>query len=315
MSGSKRDYDERDDLQVFETGDDQDSEGSSLLMAIVISLLVLAALGCVVWIAYNNGVAHGHRDVAMQAMSAAKDTPLATGDASLPKSQAKAEGEGDGTSAPAAQPAPVQAAAAPAPITQSQQVANAPAAKAVPQATKPPAQLMPPRPLSQVTAPAAPVQAPAATTAAKAPTRLQPPALPTAKAPAQKPVTAKPVEAKPEAKPVAAPKPAAAKPAEKPAEKAAVTEKPVAKTAAKAGSYMLQLGAYKTEAEADAAWKSYKAKHAAALGGAAPDIQKADLGDKGTWYRLRTGPFASKDAAGAQCDKLKADGGSCFPAK
>ncbi|MGB8602077.1 MAG: SPOR domain-containing protein [Rhizomicrobium sp.] len=312
MSGSKRDYDERDDLQVFETGDDQDSEGSSLLMAIVISLLVLAALGCVVWIAYNNGVAHGHRDVAMQAMSAAKDTPLATGDASLPKNQVKAEGEGDGAPAPAAQPAPVQAAAAaPAPITQSQQVANAPAAKAVPQATKPPAQLMPPRPLSQVTAPAAPASAPPA---AKAPARLQPPALPAAKVPAQKPVAAKPVEAKPEAKSVAAPK-AAAKPAEKSAEKAAVAEKPVAKTAVKAGSYMLQLGAYKTEAEADTAWKSYKAKHAAALGGAAPDIQKADLGDKGTWYRLRTGPFASKDAAGAQCDKLKADGGSCFPAK
>lgn len=316
MAGSNRDYDEREDLQVFETGDDQDSEGSSLLMAIVISLLVLAALGCVVWIAYNNGVAHGHRDVAMQAMSAAKDTPLATGDTSPPKSQAKAE-EGDGASAPAATApapvAPVQATAAPAPITQTQQVANAPAAKAVPQATKPPAQLMPPRPLSQVAAAPAP-----ATSASKAPARLQPPQLPAQKSATVKSVTAKPVDAKAEAKPVAAPKvteKAAAKPAEKPAEKTAVAEKSVAKPAAKSGSYMLQLGAYKTEAEADAAWKSYKAKHAAALGGASPDIQKADLGEKGTWYRLRTGPFASKDAAGAQCDKLKADGGSCFPAK
>lgn len=308
MAGSNRDYDEREDLQVYDTGDDQDGEGSSLLMAIVISLLVLAALGCVVWIAYNNGVAHGHRDVAMQAMSAAKETPLATSDIPQSKSQAKAE-EGDGaapsaSSAPAPQapvaaaPAPAQTAAAAPAITQGQNVASAPVAKAVPQATKDPAQLSPGRPLSQVAQQAAPQ-------ATKPPARLQPPTV----APAPKVTKAEPVK-KAEVKPVET-KPAA-KAVEKSASAKPVAEKPVAKSA---GSYMLQIGAYKSEAEATSAWKAYKGKHAAVLGGASPDIQKAELGDKGTWYRLRAGPFASKDAAAAQCDKLKADGGSCFPAK
>ncbi|MGD0145045.1 MAG: SPOR domain-containing protein [Rhizomicrobium sp.] len=44
-------------------------------------------------------------------------------------------------------------------------------------------------------------------------------------------------------------------------------------------------------------------------------MKKVDLGDKGIWYRLRVGPFASKTDAGALCGKLKADGGDCIPAK
>ena len=73
--------------------------------------------------------------------------------------------------------------------------------------------------------------------------------------------------------------------------------------------------AYKSQADADAAWKTYKAKHAALLAGYASDIQQADLGDKGTWYRLRVAGFASKDIASALCDRLKADGGVCFLGK
>jgi cell division protein FtsN len=78
------------------------------------------------------------------------------------------------------------------------------------------------------------------------------------------------------------------------------------------GSYALQIGAYKSQAEADAAWKSYKAKHASLLADAATDVQQADLGDKGVWYRLRITGFPSKDVADAMCDRLKADGGVCF---
>jgi cell division protein FtsN len=45
------------------------------------------------------------------------------------------------------------------------------------------------------------------------------------------------------------------------------------------------------------------------------NVQKADLGDKGTWYRLRMGGFSDKAAAASFCEKLKADGGSCLVAK
>ena len=41
-------------------------------------------------------------------------------------------------------------------------------------------------------------------------------------------------------------------------------------------------------------------------------IKKVDLGDKGVWYRLRLAGFSDKSAAQAFCEKLKADGGTCF---
>ena len=81
------------------------------------------------------------------------------------------------------------------------------------------------------------------------------------------------------------------------------------------GGAILQIGAYKSQAEADTAWKTYKSKHAALLAGATQDVQQADLCDKGTWYRLRIVGFPSKDVASAMCDRLKADGGGCFLGK
>jgi cell division protein FtsN len=77
---------------------------------------------------------------------------------------------------------------------------------------------------------------------------------------------------------------------------------------------VLQIGSYKSEDEANAAWKSFQAKHPM-VGGYEQDIKKVDLGDKGTWYRLRVGAFADKSAAGTFCAKLKADGGDCIPSK
>lgn len=81
-----------------------------------------------------------------------------------------------------------------------------------------------------------------------------------------------------------------------------------------AGGYVLQIGSYKSEVEANASWQAYKGAHPAAAG-FAPNVRRAELGTKGTWYRLRLGPFASLSEANAACAKLKASGGSCFPAK
>src|SRR5215469_10112444 len=53
-----------DDVRVFDGGeDDEDIEGSRLPLLIVIALLVLAAFGAVVWLAYQRGVAQGHSEV------------------------------------------------------------------------------------------------------------------------------------------------------------------------------------------------------------------------------------------------------------
>jgi cell division protein FtsN len=170
----------------------------------------------------------------------------------------------------------------------------------------------------------------AATTPAAAPQVAQSvPAPPPAK-PVEKPAPVKAVE-KPVEKPVAmSPPPAAAKPAPKVAAAPAIaTGAPRAlvtpSTAAPApikvapapatGSYVLQIGAYKSQTEADAAWKNYQSKHSALLAGYGENVQRADLGAKGTWYRLRVAGFADKDVASGVCDRLKADGGACFLGK
>jgi cell division protein FtsN len=85
-----------------------------------------------------------------------------------------------------------------------------------------------------------------------------------------------------------------------------------AATPAPAGAFVLQIGSYKSQAEAENAWKGYKAKHTALLSGYSDSIQQADLGEKGTWYRLRIGGFSDREVASALCDRLKADGGACM---
>lgn len=81
-----------------------------------------------------------------------------------------------------------------------------------------------------------------------------------------------------------------------------------------AGGYLLQIGSYKSEDEANAAWRTFQSAHAIA-GGYESNIKQVDLGEKGTWYRLRIGSFADKDAATEFCAKLKADGANCLLAR
>ena len=81
-----------------------------------------------------------------------------------------------------------------------------------------------------------------------------------------------------------------------------------------AGDFVLQIGAYKSEAVAMESWRAYKTAHAA-VAEFEPDIKRADLPGKGTWYRLRIGSFASAADANALCSKLKTSGGDCFPAR
>ena len=75
---------------------------------------------------------------------------------------------------------------------------------------------------------------------------------------------------------------------------------------------MLQIGAFKSQADAATAWKAYQGKHAALLAGYSDNVQQVDLGEKGTWYRLRVGGFADREVAVALCERLRADGGACI---
>jgi cell division protein FtsN len=47
------------------------------------------------------------------------------------------------------------------------------------------------------------------------------------------------------------------------------------------------------------------------LGSQSPLIKRADLGDKGIYYRAMVGPFGSADEASKFCGSLKSAGGQC----
>jgi SPOR domain len=79
-----------------------------------------------------------------------------------------------------------------------------------------------------------------------------------------------------------------------------------------AGAFVVQLVSNKSEAEAQAAFKTLQTKYPGVLGSRTALIRRVELGDKGTYYRAQVGPFANSDQANALCDNLKAAGGQCI---
>jgi hypothetical protein len=82
-----------------------------------------------------------------------------------------------------------------------------------------------------------------------------------------------------------------------------------------AGGYAVQVTSQRSEAEAQSEFKTLQAKFPGQLGNRQPIIHRADLAEKGTFYRALVGPFASSEAAAAMCSNLKAAGGSCIVQK
>lgn len=80
----------------------------------------------------------------------------------------------------------------------------------------------------------------------------------------------------------------------------------------KSGTFLVQIAALRSQEAADAAWASAIAKDPALFVGAEKRVQRADLGAKGVFYRLRVGAFEARDAAATFCDALKAQGKTCI---
>lgn len=92
---------------------------------------------------------------------------------------------------------------------------------------------------------------------------------------------------------------------------AAVTPPPAAP---RAGAYSVQLSSQKTESEARDSYRALQAKYPSVLGGREATIRRADLGDKGIYYRVQM-PFATFEAATSFCNSLKAVEGNCVVQK
>jgi hypothetical protein len=118
--------------------------------------------------------------------------------------------------------------------------------------------------------------------------------------------------------PDASPARAQARPAAPPTQTAAVAPQAAAPAPAASdggsGSFV-QVSSQRSEAEAQTAFRGLQAKFPTQLGSRELQIRKADLGAKGTYYRVMVGPFASPAEAAELCSSLKAAGGQCFTSR
>ena len=300
-------YEPGEDVRVFDGAEeDEDVEGSRLPLLIVLALLVLAMFAGFVWLAYSEGVARGRGE-----------TPVITAEAG----PARVAPQNAGGTAEPYKGFKIYEQPAPPDDDTAQSAAPVQNPPSPPPATKPALTEPTPAPVAPVKAAAPAAPAPAAPVKVAAAPAKPVPAMKPSQLPAQPAAPIGPATAPPRAL-GATPAPAAAPAAAKPAPAAPVVAKavlaatpPAASAPAGSGSFVLQIGAYKSQADADTAWTTYKTKHASLLSGYSPDVRQADLGEKGIWYRLRITGFPSKDVASALCDRLKADGGGCFLGK
>lgn len=67
----------------------------------------------------------------------------------------------------------------------------------------------------------------------------------------------------------------------------------------------LQLGAVRSAGEAREEWERLKRSNADLLGKLSAVAVRADLGDKGVYYRIQAGPIASTAAGERICGELR----------
>jgi SPOR domain len=77
------------------------------------------------------------------------------------------------------------------------------------------------------------------------------------------------------------------------------------------GGYLVQVSSQRSESDAQASYKALQSRYPAVLGSHTPLIKRADLGDKGVYYRAMVGPFNSAEEASQFCGSLKTAGGQC----
>jgi hypothetical protein len=90
---------------------------------------------------------------------------------------------------------------------------------------------------------------------------------------------------------------------------------PAQAPASSGGSFVVQVSSQRSEADAQASYRALQGKFPSVLGSRAPLIKRADLGDKGVYYRAMVGPFGSSEEAAQVCGNLKTAGGQCVVQK
>jgi hypothetical protein len=79
--------------------------------------------------------------------------------------------------------------------------------------------------------------------------------------------------------------------------------------------YLVQVSSQRSETDAQTSYRSLQTKFPDVLGQRPPVIRRADLGEKGIYYRAMVGPFGTPDEAVQLCNSLKTAGGQCVVQK
>ncbi len=95
-----------------------------------------------------------------------------------------------------------------------------------------------------------------------------------------------------------------------PESRVAALEQP--KPGSTGGPVFLQLGAVRDASAANGEWARLTRQMPDLLGGRTLQARRVDLGAKGIYYRLQTGPFAQRSDAQHLCDQIKARGAGCM---
>ena len=88
--------------------------------------------------------------------------------------------------------------------------------------------------------------------------------------------------------------------------------RPTPATLADDGGFVVQIASVKTADGAAREWAKLKAGLPDLLGDLEPTIDTAELRDRGTFHRIRLGPFDDRDKAHALCSALNAAGRDCL---
>ncbi len=79
--------------------------------------------------------------------------------------------------------------------------------------------------------------------------------------------------------------------------------------------FFVQVTSVRTRNDALAAWDRLQGKFGSLIAAYQPDIQKADLGNRGIYHRLRVGPLQGREAAANLCAQFKQQGQDCITVK
>lgn len=78
------------------------------------------------------------------------------------------------------------------------------------------------------------------------------------------------------------------------------------------GGFLVQVAARQSHNEALQAYNELQRRFPRLLGDVPPQVLKADLGQRGIWYRVGVGPMTQQSAADTFCRKLKSLGADCL---